>query len=118
MLADETLYAYLDPTHAVRIAGRAASPRRLLAQIMAGAARELFWSRERAHPSGASSLQHTQPDLALRLTNARLEDACAVGAHLVISEAPGDLALLEQLAPRHGVRVVGLFELLARQVVR
>jgi Fe-S oxidoreductase len=117
-LPDEASYAYLDPTHAVRIPGRAAGPRRLLAQIMASPARELFWSRERAHPSGSTALQYTMPHLAMMLANARLEDARNVGAELVVNEAPGDLALLERLAPRHGVRVVGLFELLAQQVVR
>lgn len=110
-------YAYLDPTHTVRIDGRWQAPRRLLDAILSGHRRELFWRQERAHPSGATALQFSQPDLAMRLASARLEDAQKTGAQLIVTEAPGDLALLSPLAPRFGLHLRGLYELLAEHLI-
>ena len=110
-------YAYVDPTHAVRVAGRHAAPRRLLEAVFGVRPRELFWSQERTHPAGSTALQFTLPYMAMMLAGARLEDARTVGAELVVTEAPGDLALLERVAPRYGLQVRGLYELLAEQLV-
>jgi Fe-S oxidoreductase len=57
--ADGMPYAYVDPTHSVRVATRYDAPRQLLATVMPGPARELFWRRERAHPCGNVALQYT-----------------------------------------------------------
>lgn len=115
--AEDEPYAYLDPTHTVRVPERTGAPRRLLAAAMPGPAQELFWRRERAHPSGATALLHTLPHMAMMLASARLEDARNSGARLLVTESPGDLALLERLAPRMGLRMQGLYELLAGQLM-
>ena len=106
-------YTYLDPTHTVRLEGRWEAPRRLLDAVMSGPRCEPFWRKERAHPAGATALQFTFPYVAMMLAAARLEDAKAAGARVVVTEAPGDLALLTPLAPRYGLQVRGLYELLA-----
>lgn len=110
-------YAYLDPTHTVRMPERVEAPRQLLAAVMPNTGKELFWRRDRAHPSGATALQYTLPHMAMMLAEARLQDARNSGAELVITEAPGDLALLERLAPRMGLHLQGLYELLAEQLM-
>ena len=115
-LAESEPYAYLDPIHTVRVLERTGAPRRLLAAVMPNAGKELFWRRDHAHPTGATALQYTLPHMAMMLAGARLEDAHKSGARLLITEAPGDLALLERLAPRMGLRMQGLYELLATQL--
>ena len=109
-------YAYVDPSHAVRVPARHAGPRRLLASVMPGPARELFWRCERAHPVGNTALQFTQPDIAEKLTLARLEDARQSGAQMLISDDPGTLQCLGENASQFGLRVIGLYELLAEQL--
>jgi Fe-S oxidoreductase len=109
-------YAYLDPTHTVRVDGRWTPPRRLLEAILAGPRRELFWRQERTHPTGATALQFSMPHLSMILASARLEDAQKTGARLIITEAAGDLALLSRLAPRFGLQLRGLYELLAEHL--
>ncbi len=109
-------YAYLDPTHTVRAPERADAPRRLAAAVLPGDSKELFWRRERTHPSGATALLYTLPHMAMLLAQDRLGDARKSGATLLVTEAPGDLALYERLAPAQGLRVQGLYELLASQL--
>jgi Fe-S oxidoreductase len=109
-------WAYIDPTHSARIGRSGDAPRRLGAALL-GAPRELFWRRERAHPSGATALRFSLPHMAYLLAQARLQDAQRQSAHVVVTEAPGDLALLSEVAPRMGLRVQGLYELLASQLV-
>lgn len=113
---DETPYAYVDPTHAVRVPGRHDGPRRLLEAVLPGVRRELFWRRERAHPVGSTAVQFTTPDLAEKLTLARLEDARNSGARLLVTEDPGTLKQLGEKAERFGLRVRGLYELLAEHL--
>lgn len=115
-ISDPVSYAYVDPTHAVRVNDRHDAPRALLAAVMAGAGRELFWSKDRTHPAGATALQHSMPHLAMMLAGARLEDARNAGAEVVISDSPGDLVLLGRMAPRYGLQVHCLYELLAAQL--
>ncbi len=112
----DAVYAYVDPTHAVRMPDRHDAPRSLAAQAMAGEAKELFWRKERAHPVGSSALQFTQPDLANHLTWARLGDAKEVGVDVVVTEDAGTLAQLNAHAGRFGVKPRGLYELLAERL--
>lgn len=106
-------HAYIDPAHAVRVVGRDAAPRQLLAAVMPAPARELFWRQERTHPAGSTSLKFANPQLADHLTYARLGDAVEVGARLLVCEDAATLHALAAHAPRFGVQVRGLYELLA-----
>lgn len=111
---EQAPYAYVDPTHAVRAPlARAVAARELVTAVMPTPPRELFWRRERAHPVGSTSLQFSKPELAAQLTHARLADARESGAELLISEDPGTLAELAKYAADYGLRVQGLYELLA-----
>jgi Fe-S oxidoreductase len=113
----EIPYAYVDPTHGVRVPERHEAPRQLLAAVMPDEPKELFWRRERGHPVGSTALQFTQPDIAEKLTRARLEDAKESGAQLLISDDPGTLKQLDQFAEGFGLQVKGLYELLFEQLV-
>lgn len=108
-----TAYAYVDPTHAVRVPFRHDAPRQLLRATMATDGRELYWRRERAHPVGSTALKFTRPEIAEKLTRARLGDARDVGAEVVITEDPGTLHELRRHADEYELRVRGLYELLA-----
>lgn len=116
-VADGLPYAYLDPTHSVRVPMRFDAPRELLSAVMVAPPLELFWRRERAHPVGNVALQYTNPHIANHLTYARLGDALEVGARLVVTEDPACLAQLRRHAGRFQLRVQGLYELLAEQLV-
>jgi Fe-S oxidoreductase len=109
-------YAYVDPTHAVRVPGRHESPRKLLTAVMPGEARELYWRRDRAHPVGSTALQFTRTDIAQKLTWARLEDAQRSGAEVLLTDDPGTLNQLNQHAGKFNLRVSGLYELLAEHL--
>jgi Fe-S oxidoreductase len=114
---DEIPYAYVDPSHGVRIPERHDAPRQLLAAVMSTAPRELFWRRERGHPVGSTALQFTKPDIAEKLTLARLKDAQQSGAQLLVSDAPDTLKQLDQYAEGFSLQVKGLYELLFKQLV-
>lgn len=114
----ETNVAYVDPTHAVRHQERHAVVRRLVKAIYSAEAHELFWRRERAQPVGSTHLQFSNPELADKLTRARLQDAVESGANLLICEDPGTLAHLSRHADDFGVQVVGLYSLLAERLVQ
>lgn len=109
-------YAYVDPAHTVRVPGRQAAPRRLLEAVMPQPGVELFWRQERSHPAGSTSLKFANPELARHLTYARLGDAAQSGARLLITEDPGTLSALAAHAPRFGLRIQGLYELLAEHL--
>jgi Fe-S oxidoreductase len=109
-------YAYVDPPHTVRAPERVSAPRSLLAAVMPGPGVELFWRQERTHPAGSTSLKFANPQLADHLTYARLGDAVQSGVRLLLSEDPGTLHALAAHAPRFGVQVQGLYELLAEQL--
>jgi Fe-S oxidoreductase len=113
---DTAPYAYVDPTHAVRVPDRHSGPRHLLKAVLQGATCELFWRIERAHPVGNTALQFTKPDIAEKLTRARLEDARQSGAGLLVTDDPATCITLEALAGEYGLRVQGLYELLAEQL--
>jgi len=106
--------AYVDPTHAVRVEGRHAAPRALLAAALGEAPGELFWREWRAHPAGNTSVQWGNPAVSEALTRARLQDAVDfAGAQAVVTEDPGTLSALKCFAGDYDVTVTGLFELLA-----
>lgn len=109
-------YAYVDPTHSVRVKTRYEAPRKLLKAVMPTTGRELYWRHEHTHPCGNLALQFTQPHIANHLTYARLADAHERGAQILISEDPGDLHHLNRHAERFGLRVQGLYELLAEHL--
>jgi Fe-S oxidoreductase len=111
--ANGSPYAYVDPTHTVRVAGRHAAPRKLLSAAMPEAGAELFWRQDRTHPCGNTALQFTQPHIANHLTYSRLDDAARSGATSVVTEDPGCLGHLDRHAARFGLQVQGLYELLA-----
>ncbi len=110
-------YAYVDPAHTVRAPERMDAPRSLLAAVMPAPGVELFWRQERTHPAGSTALKFANPPMADHLTYARLGDAVQAGAPLLISEDPGTLHALATHAPRFGVQVQGLYELLAEQLI-
>jgi Fe-S oxidoreductase len=110
-------YAYVDPTHSLRLPARHAAPRRLLAGVMSASGRELFWRKERAHPCGNGAVQFTNPHISDHLTYARLADAQKAGAQVVITEDPGCLSHMNRHALRFGLHVQGFYELLADHLV-
>lgn len=110
---DQTTCAYVDPTHAVRVPDRHEAPRTLLQAVLEATYSELFWRTDRAYPCGNLALAFTNPDLADKLTESRLDDAVSVGARTIVCEGPGSLAHLERHAATKGLAVCGLYELLA-----
>ncbi len=115
---DKSSYAYVDPTHAVRIPNRFDVPRTLLKAILPGEVKELFWRRERAHPLGSTAVQFTNPELAEKLTRARLEDAAQTGAKQLFCEDPATLYHLSKYAKEYGLEVKGMYEFLASQLAK
>lgn len=113
---DRGIVAYHDPCGSARVDRDHAAPRRLVAAACAGAARELFWRADRAHPCGATGgLEVTHADLARELAAARLRDARATGAATIVTDDPECLAHLR----RHqspGMTVASLYEILAAQL--
>jgi Fe-S oxidoreductase len=115
--ADKQAYAYIDPTHSLRVPARHAAPRRLLEGIMSTPGRELFWRKERAHPCGNGALQFSNPHISDHLTYGRLADAQASGAQTLVTEDPGCLSHLNRHADRFDLRIQGFYELLAGQLL-
>jgi Fe-S oxidoreductase len=109
--------AYHDPCQTPRLLGRWRAPRRLLAAIAAEPVREGFWREQRAANCGASGgLPWTQPRLAAAMAHAALADVANGSESLVVTDAPGCLAHLRANADRLGIRVHGLYELLAEHL--
>jgi Fe-S oxidoreductase len=115
---EKVAYAYVDPTHAVRVPQRFDAPRHLLKAVLLGEAKELFWRRDRAHPVGSTALQFTHPELSEKLTRSRLEDAQNSGAKQLFCEDPATLCHLNKYARDYGLEVKGVYELLASQLVK
>jgi Fe-S oxidoreductase len=77
----------------------------------------MFWREQRAHPCGAiGGLEFTQPAIAGRLADARLEDAASRGAKWVIADDPGCLNHLRGRPGQGGLEIRGLYELLVEQL--
>jgi len=115
-ISDETPYAYLDPTHTVRVPERVEAPRKLLAALYGKPGLEVFWRKDRAHPAGNTALQFTQPELSHQLTMGRLYDTLEVGARRVICDDPGTLSAIKAGAEQVRLEALGLYELLAGQL--
>ena len=113
---EQARYAYVDPTHAVRVPERFDGVRALVSAALSGPLLELFWRRERAHPVGSTAVQFTRPDIAEALTRARLDDARNAGAEILLCEDPGTLFHLNRFAAPMGLRVQGLYEWLAERL--
>lgn len=109
-------YAYVDPTQALRRAERVETPRALLDRFLGGERRELFWSRGRAHPVGNTALRFTHPELAERLTRARLDDARRRGVKHLVCDDPSTLHEIARFAHDAGLEAHGLYEILERRV--
>lgn len=104
-------YAYVDPTHAVRVPSHFESARRLAEVVFTGQSRvELFRRKERAYPSGNLALQFTHPALADQLTKSRVDDAREAAAKQVTTVDAGSLYHLKQHASSSDLAVEGLFE--------
>jgi heterodisulfide reductase subunit D len=114
--SDLTL-AYHDPCQTPRLLGRWRAPRLLLAAITTQPVREGFWREQRAANCGASGgLPWTQPRLAADMARAALADAAGGSESLVVTDAPGCLAHLRAAAEGLGLKVQGLYELLAEHL--
>jgi Fe-S oxidoreductase len=110
-------YSFYDPDQTVRVPGRWAAPRQLLAALSQTPPIELFWRQERAAPCGASGgLPFTQPELSAKLAQARLTEAQERGVKTLISDDPQVLYQLRRQAGGGSVEIRGLFELLAGQL--
>jgi Fe-S oxidoreductase len=109
-------FAYIDPTHSVRVMTRFEAPRDLLRAVKQRPLVELFWRRERAHPCGNVALQFTEPHISNHLTYARLGDAREKGAQVLFTEDPGTLFHLRKHAQRFGLEIRNLYTLLANQL--
>jgi Fe-S oxidoreductase len=107
--------AYHDPCHGSRVRRDTSAPRRLLGAIYGDQDRpELFWRENRAHPCGAiGGLEITHPELAGQLAAARMTDAAASGAAMLVTDDPACLAHLSASADSR-VAVVGLYGQLAQ----
>ena len=114
---DDRPYAYVDPTHAIRVKDRHDRPRRLVEAVMPGKRRTALPPRARA-----PGRQHGAPVHQARhrgeVTRARIEDAVSAGAQVLITEDPGTLYHLSRYAKEYGVEVAGLYELLAAHLAR
>src|SRR5690606_15225295 len=115
---DDRPYAYVDPTHAIRVKDRHDRQRRLVEAVMPGKRVELLYRRERAHPVGSTALQFTKPDIAEKLTRACTEDAASARPKRLLTEDPDTMHHLSRYAKEYGVEVAGLYELLAAQLAR
>ncbi len=113
----EMPYAYVDPTHSVRVTSRFDAPRSLLSAIIQRPAVELFWRKERTHPCGNVALQYTDEHISNHLTYSRLGDARESGAQILATEDPGTLFHLRKHAQKFGLDVQSLFRLLSNQLI-
>ncbi len=109
-------YAYVDPTHAVRVPSRHDAPHQLLEAALGEAPAELFWRRDRALPVGNTALQFTKPAIAEKLTRARLEDAKASGARILVTDDPATLHELNRFCEAYELETNGLFEVVAQAI--
>jgi len=107
--------AYVDPTHAVRLPTRLDAARTLCKAALGSAPIELFWRRERAHPVGSTAIQFTRPDIGIKLTESRIEDALEQGAQTVLCDDPATLHEL-RLRNQSRLQVQGMYEFLLERL--
>jgi Fe-S oxidoreductase len=111
-----TSFAYVDPTLAVRVPNRHEIPRNLINEVMPTTGNELMWRKERAHPVGNTALQFTHPDIADKLTHARLSDAKRSGSKVLYCDDAGTLHKLSEKVKQYNLKVEGFYETLAAQL--
>ncbi len=112
---DATAYTYHDAAQAVRLKGHALAARVLATMTLGAEPREMIL-RENLSPAIGTSggLVFTQPALAEQLARARIQEARATGADILLTDDPYDTAQLEKYA--EGIQVLNLFETLAEQL--
>ncbi len=109
----DLLLTYHDPVLTPLFMSRAVLARRVLSALTLQPVREMFWREGRAAPDGSvGGLEFTQPALAAEMTRARLAEAAATGARMLVTEDPAALAHFAAYADGT-IKVQGLFELLA-----
>jgi Fe-S oxidoreductase len=105
-----------DACHTPRLLDTADAPRRVLAALTGAAPGELFWREKQASPCGAiGGFLFTQAELAARLAEARIVEARAAGAVLLVADDPHCAAHLAAHAA--DLPVVNLIEMAAQQIM-
>lgn len=112
----EKRYAYVDPVHSVRVQSRFGEARSLIDRVFEGDRVELFWRKERSGANGHTGLQFTHPELAAKLTRARLLDAKEAGAELLFCDDPGTIGHLKKEAVEFGLEIHCLYQALSGQL--
>ncbi|MDQ3929336.1 MAG: (Fe-S)-binding protein, partial [Chloroflexota bacterium] len=103
---------YHDPCHTPRLLETAAPSRTLVEALTGGKPGELFWKERHASPCGAiGGFEFTQVELAESLAQARIAEARAAGASVILTEDPRCAAHLSKYAKE--LPVVNLIELVA-----
>lgn len=107
-------YTYHDPTQANRLKSHWLNARLLAIQAMGAEPREMLFRENLAPAVGTSGgLQFTHPALAEKLARARIAEAKATGAEIILTDDPLDTAMLEKYAD--GMQVQNLYQVLAEQ---
>ncbi|MEX2600835.1 MAG: (Fe-S)-binding protein [Balneolaceae bacterium] len=109
-------FAYIDPVHSVRAENRFGTARSVIDRAFEGNRVELFWRKERSGANGHTGLQFTHPELASKLTRARLQDAKEAGAEILFCDDPGTVGHLKAEASGFGLDVRCLYQALAGQL--
>jgi Fe-S oxidoreductase len=106
---------YHDPCHTPRLLETAAPTRTLVEALTGYKVGELFWKERHASPCGAiGGFEFTQVELAESLAQARIAEARAAGASIILTEDPRCAAHLSKYAEE--MPVVNLIELVAERV--
>ncbi len=109
--------AYHDPCAGERTDADRAAARALLAAMPRGRVVELPWSHDRAQSCGqGGGVPVTQPALARRLAQARLAEARAGGATVLVSEAPECAAHLDAHGGGSSMTVTSLYEFMVERL--
>lgn len=108
-------YTYHDAAQSVRLKGHFLAARVLATEVMGAEPREMLMRENLATPPGTTGGHaFTQPALAARLAQTRIQEARETGADILLTDDPLDTAMLAQHAD--GIRVENLFEVLAERI--
>lgn len=108
-------YTYHDPAQSVRLKGHFLAARVLATEVMGAEPREMLMRENLATPPGTTGGHaFTQPALAARLAQTRIQEARETGADILLTDDPLDTAILAQHAD--GIHVENLFEVLAERL--
>jgi Fe-S oxidoreductase len=110
-------YVWLESPQAARAGLDATAENSLLERALGRpSAGALFWHGERAHPAGTiGGLDVTRPDVAAKLSDARLADAARAGAAWLVTDDAAAARHMTQ-RPAGSVTVQNLYELLATRL--